>query len=632
MNILRHRPLPTALPVLIVLAAVLPSFAQAPGPVPGSAWVQEHYTKHEYYIPMRDGVRLFAAVYSPKDLSRTYPIMLMRTPYSVRPYGVDQFPPTLGPSPEFAREGFIFAYEDVRGCFMSEGAFENMRPVRESYGGPGDIDETTDTYDTIEWLIRNIPNNNGRVGQWGISYPGFYTAAGMIHAHPALKAVSPQAPVTHWFGQDDFHHNGAFWLAHAFGFFSGFGRPRPAPTTAMRPRFDYGTNDGYQFYLNMGPLANADQLYFKGDVPFWNEMMAHDTYDDFWKARNLLPRIRDIKPAVLTVGGWFDAQNLYGALQVYYHIEKNSPQTKHHLVMGPWSHGGWARSAGESEGRVRFGQPTATFFEANIERPFFNHYLKDSTDPGLPEAFVFETGVNQWRRLSSWPPPDATRRSLFLHSGGRLSFDPPSGKQPSDYDEYISDPAKPVPFIDEIVPGMPERYMVGDQRFAARRPDVLVYQTEPLETNVTVAGPVMPSLWVSTSGTDADWVVKLIDVYPDRYPDEKGEVESTMGGYQQLVRGDVIRGKFRNSMEKPEPFEPNRPTQVSFTTSDVYHTFQRGHRIMVQIQSTWFPMCDINPQRFMNIHQARASDFQKAVQRVYRTPAMPSHVEVGVLP
>jgi putative CocE/NonD family hydrolase len=611
---------------LFVMAACLPGSAQ------GLEWIKQHYTKHEYRIPMRDGVRLFVAVYSPKDTSHPYPILLQRTPYSVGPYGEDQYKAELGPSPEFAKEGYIFAYEDVRGAFMSEGTYENMRPYLENKKRPKEIDESSDTYDTIDWLVKHIPDNNGRVGQWGISYPGFYTAVGMIGAHPALKAVSPQAPVTDWFASDDFHHNGALFLPHAFGFFSGFGHPRPEPTTKRHTRFDYGTNDGYQFYLRMGPLPNADKLYLHGDVAFWNEMLAHDTKDAFWKARDLLPHIRNIHPAVLTVGGWFDAQNLYGALQVYYHIKKNSPETANHLVMGPWWHGGWFRSDGDHDGVVRFDAPTSHYFEENIERPFFDHYLKGTPDPKLPEAYVFETGTNQWRKFATWPPKDAKQQSLYLHADGKLSFDPPKTDEASAYDQYVSDPSKPVPFMYDFVPGMPEQYMVADQRFAGRRPDVLVYETDPLDHDVTLAGPVLPRLWVSTSGTDSDFVVKLIDVYPDRYPDEKGDVDNKLGGYEQMVRGDIIRGKFRDSLEKPEPFTPGKPTAVNFPENDIFHTFRRGHRIMIQIQSTWFPLADLNPQRFEDINTAKASDFQKATERIYHTAAMASQVKVGVMP
>jgi uncharacterized protein len=604
-------------------------------PALGPEWVRAHYAKQEVMIQMRDGVKLFTAVYSPRDTSHTYPLLMTRTPYSVRPYGADQYPDSLGPAPEFAEEGFIFVYQDVRGCFMSEGDYVNMRPVRDSYRGAADTDETTDNYDTVDWLVTHVANNNGKVGQYGISYPGFYAAAGMVHAHPALVAVSPQAPVTDWFGQDDFHHNGALWLPHCFGFFAGFGHPRPQPNqTGGRPAtpLDYGTSDGYQFYLAMGPLPNAEKSYFRGGVPFWNEVMTHDTNDAWWQARNLLPHLKDIKPAVLTVGGWFDAQNLYGAIQVFYHVQKDSPGTDNHVVMGPWYHGGWGGTTGENDGAIPFGQPTAEYFVKNVEQPFFDHYLKGASGPATAVATVFETGANQWHHLEQWPPANAAPAPFYLRAGGRLSLDPPAATDTTAYDEYVSDPARPVPFMDVITLGMPEQYMVADQRFAGRRTDVLVYQTDVLQQPVTIVGPISPSLWVSTSGTDSDFAVKVIDVFPDRYRDIAGNIVGALGGYQMLVRGDLIRGKFRNSLEKPEPFTPDQPTPVAFTTSDVYHTFLPGHRIMVQVQSTWFPLSDLNPQRFENINQAQARDFQKATERVYHTVQRPSQVKVLVLP
>ena len=616
--------------------------SQSPWPVTparrpplGAEWVQARYAKQEVMIPMRDGVKLLTAIYSPRDTSHTYPFLMTRTPYSVRPYGPDQYPASLGPAPEFAEEGFIFVYQDVRGCFMSEGTFVNMRPVKESYRSAADIDETTDTYDTVDWLVKHVANNNGKVGQYGTSYPGFYTAAGMVHAHPALVAVSPQAPVTDWFGQDDFHHNGAFWLPHAFSFFAGFGHPRPQPNQtggrAATP-LDYGTNDGYRFYLNLGPLPNADRNYFHGDVPYWNEMMAHDTNDAWWRAQNLLPHLKDVTPAVLTVGGWFDAQNLYGAVQVFYHVRKNSPQTDNHIVMGPWYHGGWGGTTGENDGAIPFGQPTAEYFVKSVEQPFFDHYLKGTPAPPTALATVFETGANQWHQLQQWPPATATAAAFYLRADGKLSMDPPGATEGAAYDEYVSDPARPVPFMDVVTQGMPEQYMIADQRFAGRRTDVLVYQSEVLEKPVTVVGPVSPSLWVSTSGTDSDFAVKLIDVFPDRYRDNTGAFNNSLGGYQMMVRGDMIRGKFRKALETPEPFTPNQPTEVTFTTSDIYHTFLPGHRIMIQVQSSWFPLSDLNPQRFENINQAKPSDFQKATERIYHTAAMPSQIKVFTLP
>jgi len=598
----------------------------------GLDYVRANYTKFEYRITMRDGKKLFTAVYVPKDTSRQYPIMLNRTPYSVAPYGVDNYPSNLGPSEKFAKDGFIFVYQDVRGRIMSEGEFVNMRPHREVKNGPNDIDESSDTYDTIDWLIKNIPHNSGKVGMWGISYPGFYAAAGMIDAHPALSAVSPQAPITDWFVGDDFHHNGALYLPHAFGFFSIFGRAHQGPETNSSSRFDFPTPDGYSFYLKMGPLSNANEKYLHNEISFWNEMMRHGTYDEFWQARNLRPHLKNIRPAVMTVGGWFDAEDLFGALNVYRSVEKSSPGAYNILVMGPWFHGGWSRSDGDALGFVRFGSKTGVFYREQIEFPFFNHFLKGTGELNLPEAYVFETGTDQWRREEAWPPRNVKSRSLYLHGNGKLEWDQPAEDSAAAFDEYISDPAKPAPYINETAIQMTREHMVEDQRFASRRTDVLVYETDELAEDVTLAGAVSPSLQVSTTGTDSDWVVKLIDVYPDNAPDpQPNPAEVRMGGYQQLVRGEVMRGKFRNSYEKPEPFVPGQITKVEYTMPDILHTFRRGHRIMVQVQSTWFPLVDRNPQKFVDIYSAKASDFQKATQRVYHSKSAASLVRVNVL-
>jgi putative CocE/NonD family hydrolase len=616
----------------LVLSLIL--FAATPGFVAaqGLEYVKANYTKYEYRIPMRDGKKLFTAVYVPKDQSKPYPILLTRTPYSVRPYGVDQYKSDLGPSPLFGKSGYIFAYQDVRGRWMSEGEFVNMRPHNPEKKGADEIDESSDTYDTIERLVKHVPNNNGRVGQSGISYPGFYTAAGMIDAHPALKASSPQAPVTDWFIGDDWHHNGALFLPHMFNFMAGFGRPRPQPVKKFEHKFDYETQDGYQFFLRLGPLPNANAHYFKDDVAFWSEAMKHGTYDDFWKTRNLRQHLNKIRPAVMTVGGWFDAENLFGALETYKMVEKTSEGRTNILVMGPWLHGGWSRGNGESLGDVRFNDKTSAFYREQIELPFFEFHLKGVGEFKHPEAWVFETGTNQWRKHDAWPPKTAKRQELYFHPKGRLSWKEPANGEES-YDEYLSDPAKPVPYMDKIVLGMSPEYMVADQRFAARRPDVLVFETDALEQDVTIAGPIEVNLHVSTTGTDSDWIVKLIDAYPDDYPDPNPNPTNVrMGGYQQLVRGDVMRGKFRNSFEKPEPFSPGQPTAVSFKMQDSYHTFRTGHRIMVQVQSSWFPLVDRNPQTFVDIYQAKESDFQKATQRVYRSREMPSRVSVLVLP
>ncbi len=594
--------------------------------------VREHYTKHEYMIPMRDGVKLYTAVYIPNDTTQQYPILMTRTPYSSAPYGPDVFPMWNGNlRSKMFREGYVIVYQDVRGRYMSEGDFVNVRPYIPNKKGPKDIDESSDTYDTIDWLVKNISCSNGRVGISGVSYPGFYSSMAAIDAHPALKAVSPQAPVSKWFDRDDFFHNGAFMLPHAFNFYASFGWPRPKPKSEPDTRFDHGTPDEYQFFLDLGPVANADKKYFKGQVSFWTEITKNGVWNEFWAKRNILPHLKNIRPAVMVVGGWFDMENLFGALHTYESIETQSPSTTNTLVMGPWSHGQWDfGNQGDALGVVQFGTKLNEFFLDSLEAPFFRYYLKDEGNPRIPEAAVFQTGANQWRMLDRWPPSGLEQRSLYLLPGGKLSFDPPGAGSPA-FDEYVSDPEKPVPYTNEIRHWYNPAFPVEDQRFASRRPDVLVYTSEVLEQDITIAGPLNPALFVSTSGTDADWVVKVIDVYPDDTPNPaKNPMGIKMGGYQQLVRGDVMRGKFRNSLAKPEPFVPNTVTPVDFELLDVFHTFKKGHRIMVHIQSTWFPMIDRNPQTFVDIFRATDSDFQKATQRVYHTPEYPSHIAVGV--
>ena len=602
----------------------------------GVPYLTEHYGKREVLIPMRDGTRLFTAIYSPLDPARSYPFLLERTPYGVAPYGKDAFPANLGPSAQFGREGFIFVYQDVRGRMMSEGSFIEMTPALAAHGQPSQVDESTDTYDTLAWLLRNVPNNNGKAGQWGVSYPAFYSAAGLIDAHPAMKAVSPQAPILDWFTGDDFHRNGALWLPHLFNFIADFGRVRQGPTSTTPLPFRHGTSDGYAFFQRLGPLANADPRYFKGSIPFWNEVMAHGTYDAFWQTRNLRPHLKDIRPAVLTVGGWFDAENLYGSLQLNQALDQQSPATRHHLVMGPWSHGGWGRTPGDQLGDTRFNSATSEFFQASIELPFFLRYLKDAPDPKLPKAYVFETGVNEWRRFEAWPPAGIRPTELFFQARAGLGYAAP---QREGHDGYRSDPARPVPYYNGITIGMNPEYMTADQRFASRRPDVLVFETAVLSADLRLAGPIQARLWVSTTGTDADWVVKLIDVYPDDFPDPEPKPSlhrhapvNPMGGYQQLLRGEVMRGKFRHSFEQPEPFVPGQPTLVSFALNDVCHSFLKGHRLMVQVQSSWFPLMDRNPQRFTDIYHAKEADFRPAEQRLYHGGPHASSLVLPVLP
>jgi uncharacterized protein len=624
--------------VILLSQAVAQSKPEAPAPFD----VREHYTKYEYSIPMRDGKKLFTAIYVPKDSSHSYPFLMDRTPYSVAPYGVDNYRTSVGPSESFEKSGYIFVYQDVRGRYMSEGTFIEMRPHIDHKASNSDVDESTDTYDTIEWLLKNVPNNNGRVGIWGISYPGFYTSASIIDSHPALKAASPQAPMTDLFMGDDAYHGGAFMLAANFGFYSSF-KPQNNPALPAKDRqsFDYGTSSGYEFFHAMGPLSNANSLYFHGQSFLWNDQEGHDSYDDYWKARNLAPHMKNIHCAVLTVGGWFDAEDLAGPVRTFHAIDQNNAGIFNALVEGPWVHGGWSRYDGRRLGYVDFASDTGDYFREKIQLPFFEAYLKGNGDAKLPKAYAFETGTNVWRQYDAWPPKNTEAKTLYLNDKGRLTFESPTS--PGEvFDEYVSDPAKPVPFVGYTAMGVPQEYMDADQRFAASRTDVLVYQTDDLQEDITIAGPVSPKLFVSTSGTDSDWVVKLIDVYPPYYPEPDADKPEAprkdvglpvvkMAGFQQLVRGEPMRGKFRKSFENPEAFVPGKMEEVSFDMPDINHTFRRGHRIMVQVQSSWFPLTDLNPQSFVNIPDAKPSDFRAATERVYRSQSAPSGLKVLVV-
>jgi putative CocE/NonD family hydrolase len=588
------------------------------------SYIRLHYSKQEHLVPMRDGVKLFTSVYIPRDKSRKYPLLMKRTPYSVGPYGSDRFASSLGPSDHFVKAGYIFVNQDVRGRFMSEGEFVQVTPHRPDKRRPTDIDESSDTFDTIEWLLKSIPDHNGRVGMYGISYPGFYAAAGMIDAHPALKAVSPQAPVGDWYF-DDFLHNGAFFLAHAYRWLSGNTGPRTGPSTEKSKPANYPTPDGYKLFLEAGTIEGINRQLLKESLPFWNDMMAHPNRDDFWKQRAIIPHLKKVAPAVMVVTGWYDAEDLYGSFKSYQSIESQNPNVYNVLVVGPWQHGGWSSTDGERLGPITFGSKTSVFYKAEIEFPFFERYLKDEKHPALAEATVFETGSNVWRTFDAWPPRDTQHRRIYLHDGGRLEYQEPSSQLT--YDEYLSDPARPVPFSESITPQMSIAYMVDDQRFAARRPDVLVYQTAALDDDLVLAGPLDVELWAATSGTDADFIVKLIDVFPD------SSNPASKPGYQMMVRSEVFRGRFRNSFEQPEPFVPNQPARIRFELLDVLHRFQKGHRLMVQIQSTWFPLVDRNPQKFVpNIYFAKPEDFQKATHRIYRSVEYPTSLRLGVLP
>jgi putative CocE/NonD family hydrolase len=601
-----------------------------------SAFVRDNFTKREVMIPMRDGKQLFTSIYTPKDQAKTYPIILRRTPYSCAPYGAGSF--TTGfQNMNLARAGYIFAFQDVRGRYMSEGDFVDVRPYNAasdpSPKGKKQVDEASDTYDAVDWLIKNVSNNNGRVGVMGISYPGFYSTMAILAGHPAIKAVSPQAPVTDWFIGDDFHHNGAFMLMDGFSFYSGFGKVRPQPTTEGQPGFNaWNTPDNYDFYLRAGALRNFATKYEMGKIPFWNDLMSHPNYDAWWKARNPRPHLKNVMPAVMTVGGLFDAEDCWGAWNTYKALESQNPASHANtIVMGPWVHGGWARGSGSRLGNVVFGSKTSEFYQREIEFKFFEYHLKDSGKMELPEAYVFETGSNQWKTYATWPPKNTEEKKFYFQAAGKLSQIPPQPLRAGEkgLDQYVSDPARPVPYTEDVHLGRTREYMCDDQRFAARRPDVLVYQTEVLGAPITVTGPVLADLWTSLSTSDADFVVKLIDVYPDTLKGEENGVP--MGGYQMLVRGEIFRGRFRESFETPKAFEPNVVTNVKFELPDVSHTFLPGHKLMIQVQSSWFPLADRNPQQFVNIYEARDEDFVPCTIQMYRNQLGASGVILPVL-
>ncbi|MDT4953122.1 MAG: uncharacterized protein QOJ02_1260 [Acidobacteriota bacterium] len=635
--------------VLFIVLSPDAAFAQAkltPQQQELADYIKNNYTKREVMIPTRDGVKLFTSIYEPKDTSQKYPILLDRTPYTVAPYGADKYKNLIGPNELFAREGYIFVYQDVRGRFMSEGEYEDVRPYIPNKTAK-QIDETTDTYDTVDWLIKNVANNNGRVGVYGISYPGFYTTMAGIDGHPAVKAISPQAPVSDWFHGDDMHHNGAFILAQNYNFFDFFGQPRPQPTSTFDylKQFNWGTQDGYKFYLEMGGLANSGDLYQKQlgtRIKFWDQMMAHPNYDQFWKERNVLPNLKNIKAAVMTVGGWYDDEDLFGALKTYQYIERQNPGIFNVLVMGPWFHGGWERSEGDWLGTAYFGQKNSLFYREKFELPFFNYFLKDKGDISqIKEVNLFDTGANVWRDYSAWEPNVTTETPLYFQANGKLSFEKPTGGvADAAYDEYVSDPLHPVPYTQKITLNYPREFMTEDQRFVAGRPDVLVYRTEPLTEDLTVAGDIKPQLFISSSGTDSDFVVKLIDVFPDDYkypegvkpPADSAACMFQPGGYQMLLRGEPFPARFRDSFEKPEPLRPNTPTKISYVMPGITHTFKKGHRIMVQIQSTWFPLVARNPQKFMpNYKEGTTADFQKATERVYHSAANTSQIMLPIV-
>ena len=607
-------------------------------------YVKDHYDKQEVTIEMRDGIKLHTTIYAPKDTSKTYPILMMRTPYSSKPYGEDEFKTKIGPNVHLMKEGNIVVYQDVRGRWMSEGVYDNMRAYIPNKTDDSQIDESSDTYDTIDWLVKNVENNNGNVGTWGISYPGFYSTYSTIDAHPALKAASPQACIGDFFF-DDFHHNGAFLLSY-FRAVSLFGTTKDTPTDSAWYTFpEMKSQDQYQFFLDAGPLSNLNK-YFQYDTPddtsvkqtdriddvFWKEIVDHPNYDTIWKSKGLIQNLKDVKSSVATmvVGGLFDAEDLYGPFETYKTIEKHNPDNYNTMVFGPWDHGRWARSDVKNYvGNYFFGDSISLKFQRDIETKFFNHFLKGKGDKnsGLPEAYVFDSGKKEWSSFDSWPPEQAQKQSMYLNANQELS----NSKKGNTSETFISDLKRPVPYSEDIKTVFtPRKYMTDDQRFAARRPDVLVFETEILEDDLTLAGDILAQLNVSTTGTDADWVVKIIDVHPaDAEEQEDGMQDHLkMSNYHLMVRSEVMRGRFRNSFEIPEPFVPNKPTDVNIKLQDVHHTFKKGHKLQVQVQSTWFPLIDLNPQTFVpNIYKAKESDFKTQTHSVFND----SKIEFTVL-
>ncbi|TDE16896.1 CocE/NonD family hydrolase [Dyadobacter psychrotolerans] len=617
---------------LLALLFLLPFFTNAQNaPAVDTSWVRNNYTKTEHAVAMRDGVKLYTVIYTPKD-GQAYPVLMQRTPYSAGPYGENNYRRRLGPNTSLMRDKYIFVYQDARGRYKSEGNFREMTPAIANKKSAKDVDESSDTYDTIEWLLKNT-KTNGNVGIYGISFPGYYSSAALPDAHPALKAVSPQAPMSDEFIGDDCYHNGAFFLMDNFGFYSGFDGPKSANGENYERFFRAGSADAYQYFLDFGPLKKANASPFFSDPnSVWRQVVAHPVYDEFWQSRNIKQHLKNVKPAVLVVGGWFDAEDLYGALKTYSAIEKQSPGNNARLVMGPWTHGGWASPSWKSFANYQFGADVNKYYQDEIETKFFDFYLKDKGSFNQAEVTVFETGSNQWKNYDIWPPKNSIPTAYYFGDKGKLSATKPDAVK--SVSEYVSDPAKPVPYTNVILGRRNNEYMAEDQRFAAQRPDVLVFQTDSLTSDVTLTGEIAANLFVSMSGTDADFIVKVIDVWPAGAvlpAAEQGQRPVQMGGYQQMVRAEVFRGKFRNSFSKPEPFTKDKIEKVSFKLNEVAHTFKKGHKMMIQVQSSWFPLVDRNPQKFINIFEANEQDFQKSKIVIHHDAKNSSNVVLPVL-
>jgi putative CocE/NonD family hydrolase len=575
------------------------------------------FTKTETMVEMRDGTHLHTMILAPSGANSPLPLLLLRTPYGI---GFGPAMVTQDYLKDLAADGYIFVFQDIRGRFKSEGRFVMSRPPRDKTD-PKSIDESTDTYDTIDWLVKNIPNNNGRVGMLGISYGGWLTIMGMLDPHPALKAISPQASPADQFLGDDFHHNGAFRLSYGFEYVAMM------ETSKVNFAFKFDRNDTFDWYLQLGALRHVNEKYFHGKMPTWNDFIAHPNYDEFWQKQAFAPYLQRVTVPTLHVAGWWDQEDFYGELKAYELLEKHDKKNQNFLVVGPWNHGGWSHGPGQSLGKIPFGSPTAKYYRENIQAPWFAHFLKDKGKLDQPEALLFETGSNKWISYPEWPPRQAiTMRPLYLRSGGRLSFDlPPASSDP--FDSYVSDPANPVPYRPRPIeptypgPGWPV-WEVQNQRFAQERADVLSYETDPLLEDVTIAGDLGTELFAATTGSDSDWIVKLIDVYPDNNPKA-----GALSGYELMVSGEVLRGRFRHGFTKPEAIVPGKVEKYAVGLHWRDHCFQKGHKIMVQVQSTWFPVIDRNPQKFVdNIFEAGDADYQKATQRIYRSGEQASHI------
>jgi len=578
------------------------------------------FARTEAMVPMRDGVKLFTTLHVPKEANDPLPIILIRTPYGIDGRAERLFKDYLK---DMVEDGYAFALQDIRGRFKSEGTFVMTRPGRDG-NDPKAVDEASDTQDTIDWLLKNVKNNNGRVGMLGVSYPGWLTAVAMLDPHPALKAVSPQASPVDMFLGDDFHHNGAFRLSYGFEYVAMM------ETDKSNFNFRFDKYDTYEWYLKLGALSNVNHKHFKNKLPTWNDFVAHPNYDAFWKKQSLEPRLTRVTVPTLNVAGWYDQEDFRGPLRIYELLEKRDTRNQNFLVVGPWNHGGWAGGPGDKLGGVSFDTDTGAYFRKEIQAPFFARYLKDKDVTPLPEARVFQTGANKWQSYDTWPPKDTTPRKLYFHPKGKLRFEAP--KDEEGFDEYISDPANPVPYrprpVRPTYPG-PEwpTWMVQDQRFTHHRPDVLSYETDPLPEDIVLAGSMKAKLFASTSGTDSDWIVRLIDVYPEDYAKP-----TSMAGYQLLIAGEPVRARFRKSLEKPEAVEAGKAEEYTIDLNWGHHCFRKGHKIMVQVSSTWFPVIDRNPQKFVpNIFEAEDRDFQKATQRIYCSAKYPSHMVLDVL-